>query len=233
MTRASRIACTAVALLAPALAPAQPSLGLRAGYALPRGDAANVGGLGAFTQADLFGRLLPFEVDAVWRLGPHLSAGLFLSYGIATPGRQLKSLLCDQFSCTGLVDTRFGALGTWSFGRQGPVEPWVGLGAGLEEARFRARNVTFATGMPAPAPAYLTDDIRGTYRGWAIHMDVGADWRLRGDLLVGPYVQVVVGQYRVQDIRFGPPGTVPGNGGIPSNNPHEFVSLGVRARYDL
>jgi hypothetical protein len=228
-----RVGLAALVLLLPGLARAQPSLALRAGYAVPRGAAANLGGLGAFDQGDLFGRLLPIQLDASWRFSPRLSAGIFLSYGTAGHGRQLRTLLCNSFSCSSVTDTRLGVQAAWSFGPRGPVEPWVGFGAGIEEARFTARNVTFATGQPPPGPAYLTDDIRTTFRGWAVHADVGADWRFRSDALVGPYAQLMVGQYRVQDIRFGPPGTVPGNGGIPSTNPHEFVAVGVRARYEL
>lgn len=223
----------ALLLTLPGPAVAQMSIALRAGYAIPRGDAANLGGLGAFHQDDLFGNLIPVQLDASWRLSRGLSAGLFVSYGTGSQGQQLRNLLCSQYACSRVTDIRLGAQGSWSLGPKGPVEPWLGLGAGIEEARFSARNVTFASGNPPPAPAYLTDDIRTAYRGWAVHAEVGADWRVRPDLLVGPYLQVMLGQYRVQDVRFGPAGTVPGNGGIPSNNPHEFVSLGVRAQYDL
>lgn len=224
-----------VALLAglPVPAAAQVTLALRAGYAIPRGEAANLGGLGAFRQGDLFGNLFPIQLDVSWRLASRLSAGLFLSYGTGTQGQLLRNLLCSQYACSRVTDVRFGVQGNWSMGPKGPVEPWLGVGAGIEEARFNADNVTFASGSPPPAPAYLTDDIRAAYRGWAIHAEAGADWRVRTDLLIGPYLQVMLGQYRVQDVRFGPAGTVPGNGGIPSNNPHEFVSVGVRARYDL
>ncbi len=217
----------------PVHAVAQMTLALRAGYGVPRGDAASLGGLGAFRQGDLFGNLVPVQMDVSWRLSPRISAGLFASYGIGSQGRQLRQLLCDQYPCSRVTDVRFGAQASWSPGPKGPVEPWLGLGVGIEEARFDARNVTFASGNPPPASAYLTDDIRTAYRGWAVHAEGGADWRLRPDLLVGPYLQVMLGQYRVQDVQFGPAGTVPGNGGIPSNNPHEFISLGVRARYDL
>lgn len=217
-------------LLLPGVAPGQVDLGLRAGYAVPRGTAANLGGLGSFDQRDLMGELIPIQVDAVWRFPHRLTAGVYLSYGYGSPGQQLRSLLCNANPCSRVTDMRFGAQGGWSAGPRGPVEPWVGAGMGYEETSFRVRGLTFPTGT---TPAYITDDIRATLRGWAGHGEVGADWRVRPTALVGPYLQIMVGQYRVQDIRFGPPGLVPGNGGIPSTKAHVLVSLGVRGRYEL
>ena len=51
-------------------------------------------------HADLFGDLVPIQVDVTWRLLHRFGAGLFWSYGSGSQGRLLRSLLCERFACT-------------------------------------------------------------------------------------------------------------------------------------
>jgi len=221
----------ALALLgAPALGRAQVSLGLRAGYAIPGGDAANLGGLGLFKQSDLFKGVVPLQIEGWWRMTPALAAGLYASYGFASAGSLLQTSVCDaSTSCAALRDLRAGAQATWSFGHVGPVEPWVGIGGGYESAHFEGSEATYPNSQPPPAT--ISGDLRGTFRGWEASAQGGADFRLASQVAVGPFVQGSIGQYRVQDVAYVAP--VPGNGGIPSPKPHWFITLGLRGTYDL
>jgi hypothetical protein len=232
MQKAIVFAAVAVALAAPVPAHAQASLALRAGYAVPFGDAANVGGFGAFTQRELFARQLPVQLDASWRITPAFWAGLYAGYGFASAGSQLQALICNSASsCTGLRDLHVGARAEWRFGRVGGAQPWVGLTGGLESAHFKAVGATFPTGQAPPAPATVSGNLEGSLRGWEVGVEAGADWRVSSALAVGPFLQLQLGQYRVQDITF--VFSVPGNGEIPAGKPHELFTLGLRARADL
>lgn len=227
------VAAAAVVFLPPR-SMAQVTVGFRAGYAIPTGDAANVAGFGSFKEKDLYAGVVPLQIEASWRFTPALSAGLYYSYGFATKGSQLDTLVCaNASSCSGLYQMRLGAQAAWSFGPQGPVEPWVGLGAGWEAAHFEAKNASFPTGAPPPFDRTPPDTLSGTLRGWELSFQGGADWRASPALALGPFVSVQVGQYRVQDVRYLAPGTVPGNGGIPSAKAHEFITLGVRGKFDI
>jgi hypothetical protein len=221
------IGLAAAALVAPAAGRAQVSFGLRAGYAFPVGDALSNGAVGeSFKESDLYRGVIPLQIEAFWRITPSLSAGLYGSYGYGFEGKQLRDF-CDTpgASCPAPIDWRYGAQAAWSFGPQGPVEPWVGLGGGMRIAHFKVRG--FST-LLSP----VSGDLDGSLRGWELNLQGGADWRLSPRVVAGPYVQAAVGQYRVQDISFGSLGTVAG-GAVDSPQTHGFVTVGLRGRFDL
>jgi hypothetical protein len=224
----------AASLAVPVLA--QVSVGLRAAYAFPLGDALGGQAIGqSFKESDLYRGVIPVQVEASWRITPRLSAGLYGSYGYGFKGKSLKDF-CDLpgASCPAPVDWRYGAQAAWSFGPQGPVEPWVGLGGGMRIAHFKVKNFTTQVPNPAPPPALVpfTGDLDGSLRGWELNVQGGADWRLLPQLVAGPYLQAAVGQYRVQDVSYGSLGTVAG-GGVDSPQTHGFITVGLRGRFDL
>jgi hypothetical protein len=230
--RRAALLCSALAVGLPVPGLGQVSIALRAGYGIPLGNAAVVVGT-AFEEKDLFGGVVPLQLEGAWRITPALSAGLYWSYGLASQGSQLRDLVCHQpgASCTSVYDMRFGAQATWSFGRLGPVEPWVGLGFGMEIAHFRGRDVTFPN-TTGTGPPFLTGDLVGSLRGWDMAYQAGADWPVAPSLAIGPFAQFQVGQYRVQDVTYDPLGSV-ASGGIPSAKPHEFLVFGLRGKFDI
>jgi opacity protein-like surface antigen len=236
MRRPLQLGLAAAVVLLPVLGLAQVSIGLRAAYAIPMGDALGGQAIGqSFKESDLYQGAIPVQVEAAWRFTPSLSAGLYASYGYGLKGSQLKDF-CDQpgASCPAPADWRYGVQAAYSFGRQGPVEPWAGVGAGMQIAHFKVKGFTTQVPNPFPPPALVpfTGDLSGTLRGWEVNFQAGADWRLATQLLAGPYLQFGVGQYRVQDITLGALGTV-ASGGVDSPQTHEWVTIGVRGRFDL
>jgi hypothetical protein len=230
--RTAPLLALAAALAVPTSPMAQVSLGLRAGYSIPFGDAANVGGFGSFKEKDLFSAVAPLQVEASWRFTPALSAGLYFAYGIGFQGTQLHDLVCaNASSCSAIRDLHLGARAAWTFGTVAGVAPWIGLGGGLEAAHFEATRATFPTGLPPPSPPIISGDLDGTFRGWEVMLEGGFDWWATPAVGFGPFVQLQIGQYRVQDVSFVFP--VPGNGGIPEPKPHEFLTVGLRCRLDL
>jgi hypothetical protein len=219
-------------LLLPGLASAQVSLGLRAGYALPFGDAYEQSGLGTFKQSELTKGVLPLQLDATWRFNPSFTAGLYLSYGFGQIGTKLKELCATSgSSCKDPSIIRYGAQGAYTFEATGKLEPWLGLAIGVEQASFGVKNFVYGT-IPGTPPTVLAADLDGTLRGWEAGVEGGADYRVSPSFAIGPLLSFSVGQYTVQHITLAGQGTVAG-GGVDTAKTHEWLTLGVRGRFDL
>lgn len=228
MTMSSRGLLIAI-LAFPAVASAQFSLGLRAGYAIPAGDAYEQSGFGVFKQKDLAKSAIPIQIDASWRFTPALSAGLYFGYAFGQTGTKLKEMCSTAgASCDSPSFMRYGVQAAWSFMPGEMIDPWVGVAAGIESASFAVKNFMYGF-IPPSTP--LVADLDGTLRGWEARAEVGADYR-RGAWAAGPYFSFGVGQYRVQHVTLSGQGTVAG-GSVDSAQTHEWFTLGLRGRFDL
>jgi hypothetical protein len=214
------------AALVPGLAAAQASFGLRASYAVPRGDAYDQSGFGGtITQRGLARRMVPIQLDAAWRFSPAFSAGVYYAYGFfADAGADLQALCASPgSSCDGPNVSSFGAQAAWAFSSHGRADPWVGLSAGLEVASFKVRQFNF---NDTPV------DMQATLRGWETALAGGVDHRFSGTVVGGPFLSFGVGQYTVEHVTLADRGTVAG-GGVTSPKLHQWLTLGVRGRYDV
>jgi len=231
MARSLRL--TLVALLAvPSLAVAQVSLGLRAGYTFPAGDAYEQTGLGTFKQSDLVKSVIPLQLDASWRFNKSLSAGLYFAYGFGQAGTKLSDMCSTPgASCDSPTTMHYGAQVAYTLDSAGAAAPWFGLGVGMQSASFKVKGFMYGA-IPGTPPIPLTADLDGTLRGWEGRVEGGADFRVSPSFLVGPLLTIGFGQYRVQDITLSGQGTVAG-GGVDSPKMHELFTLGVRGRFDL
>jgi len=226
------LAALLAALAVPTLASAQLSLGLRAGYGFPMGDAYEQSGFGTFKQSGLAKGQVPLQADASWRLGDRLSAGLYYGYGFGQSGSKLKELCSTPgASCDSPSFTRFGAQAAYAFTGGATVEPWLGLSIGLQSASFKVKNFVYGV-IPGPTPTPLTSDLKGTLRGWEAGLEGGADYRVSSAFLVGPFLSFACGQYTVEDVSIAALGNVAG-GGVTNAKTHQWLTLGVRGRYDL
>ena len=215
-----------VLLALPAFAQAQLSLGLRAGYAFPAGDAYDFAGMGTFEQKEFAKGLVPVQIDAAWRLTPGISAGLYYSYGLGVTGSKLEDLCSTSgASCERPAVQRFGAMASYRLGAMSGVRPWASLGLGMEIASFKVNEFAYN------ASPFLTDDMEGTFRGWNANLGVGADWAF-GMAAIGPFAQLDVAQYTVQHVTISGQGTVAG-GGVDSPQTHEWITVGLRGTFDL
>jgi hypothetical protein len=213
-------------LVLPSLATAQVSLGLRAGYAFPAGDAYDFSGVGTFKQKEFAKGMVPLQLEAAWRFTPAVSAGLYYSYGFGITGSKLDELCSTPgATCDRPVFQRFGVAATYRTVPMAGIAPWASLGAGMEIGSFKVKQ--FAYNL---AP-FLTADLDGTFRGWNANVGLGADWAM-GKAAIGPYVQLDVGQYTVQHVTLAGQGTVAG-GGIASPKTHEWITIGLRGTFDL
>ena len=105
-----------------------PSAGLRTGWAFPFGER-----LGNEAMNDTYVGLLPFWLDAGYRLSPSIYIGAYFQYGILF----ITSSLCQPplESCRG-HDLRGGVNAHYYLRPQGPVDPWFGAGIGYEATKL-------------------------------------------------------------------------------------------------
>jgi hypothetical protein len=102
--------------------------GVRVGYGIPLGNAAQDGKL-----SDGIGGQVPLMIDIGYRVIPNLFIGLYGQYGFGWVGDTI-STACDmssQVSCSA-HDIRLGVEGQFHFLPRQKLDPWVGLGLGYE-----------------------------------------------------------------------------------------------------
>ncbi len=229
MRRLPLIGFVAAIVGLPAMTEAQVSLGLRAGWAFPRGDALDVAGIGNFTEKDLFKGELPIQVDLSFRLAPSLSAGFYYSYAFPSKGTQLKDF-CDNIpgaSCSNLYDMRFGVQAEYDLSPNEALDPWIAIGTGMEIAHFKVKGFAIPT-----LGGLVSGDLEGTLRGWEwLNAQIGVDLRSSPGFAIGPYLQYAVGQYTVQDFKLA--GQSVAGGGVDNPRTHGWVTVGLRGKFDL
>jgi opacity protein-like surface antigen len=231
MVKVLRVTLLAV-LLVPTLALAQVKLGLRAGYSIPAGDAYEQAGFGTFTQKDLVKSVIPLQLDASWRFTPALSAGLYVAYGFGQTGSKLTQMCSTPgSSCTSPTTLAYGVQAAYGFQPGGSIQPWLGLGAGIQQASFKVKGFIYGA-IPGVPPVPLMGDLSGTLRGWEGRLEGGVDFRVCSGFAVGPLLTIGFGQYRVEEVSISGLGSV-ASGGVDSPKTHELFTLGLRGTFDL
>ncbi len=205
MRKLLMVGAVLAAVAVPTTSHAQFTLGLRVGYAPAMGDGAK-----DQPMKDVVKSQIPIQLDAMYRITPEWSAGLYYSYGFGQLNSDLSSA-CDAagYSCS-LSAMRFGAQGTYTFTTASPTfVPWAGLGIGYE-------SMTQKVELGGQS---VSQDVSG----WEfLNLQVGGDFKVSPQFAVGPYVMYSIGQYS----------SVEGNS-ITDKAMHEWLNFGVRGKFDL
>jgi hypothetical protein len=183
-------------------------LGARAGYALPLGSALDGVKLGTVADGQV-----PLWIDAGLRLDPHWYVGAYGQIGYVLPA---DGLCAAGASCSG-TDVRIGLQAQYSFLPAARLDPWIGVGAGYEWL-----HVSESLGERS---------IGATLHGFELlNLQAGADYHVSNGLSVGPFAALSFGQYANEAISAGGLERSPSIG-----NPsvHEWLTLGLRGRFDL
>ena len=185
-----------VALLVPTASFAQFQLGARIGYAPAMGDAYKEAPMSDGVKSQI-----PLQLDALYKVMPDLAVGAYLAYGFG----QLNSDVCpDGLSCSA-TDLRLGFQAVYSFNQvKAPLVPWAGLALGYDIATVKVES-------------FSTDTT-----GFDLALQAGGDYKVNDQFTVGPYLQVVVGQY----------GSVEGTD-IPEKALHQWLGFGVAGKFSL
>jgi hypothetical protein len=203
-----------VALLFLAFAPrpalAQFETGLRVGWAIPAGNLQVENALSNYLTGSL-----PIQLDVGYRILPPLSVGGYFSWGPA----HVAASLCGGASCSGST-MRLGVQGSWRFVPLpflGQGCPWVGAGLGMEWLHASAKD----------AGGTLEVSMRGME---LLNLQGGVDWTVSDRFAVGPFLQLATGRYAHIEVQ-SPLGS--SSGGDPGANTHVWMTLGVRATFDV
>lgn len=211
------VSMAAASLASPALADDSGfTLGLRAGYGIPMGDAVKSGKL-----SDGVSGTIPLALDVGYRLDPSLFLGAYFQYGIGlvNDSKVFGGGVCDLtgVSCSAYV-MRFGLEGIYRFSPGASFVPWAGIGVGYEIAGLSAEQA----GMKATA----------TYRGFEfVNLQLGGDFKVSPSFSVGPFASFSIGQY--SDAKLELPGFPTTSGSIADKAIHEWLQLGVKGTFDL
>lgn len=181
------------------------SFGLRTGYALPLGNAAEFSTpLGKLESklSDVYSGAIPIWADVGYRINPNIYVGGFFQFGVGL-------MNSDKGADSGNV-MKFGANAHYHFMPQSNFDPWAGLGVGYEIAN--AKNKAGA---------------ETTMSGFEFaNLQAGGDFKVMPALRVGPTAMFSVGQY--SSISSG--GT--SLSGF-DKTMHMWLTLGIRGQYDL
>ncbi|HVU06051.1 MAG TPA: outer membrane beta-barrel protein [Polyangiaceae bacterium] len=188
---------------------AGPDLGLRLGYGIAMGDAAKNAAMSDGVKGQI-----PIWIDAGYRFNPNIMAGLYFSYGFA----QLADKACPSGADCSAHDMRLGIQGQYRFSPGENINPWVGVGFGLEWAGYSAS----AGGAEA----------KSSFNGIEfLDLQGGADFKVADCLGIGPFLSFSLGQYNSGSVTVPGLGTVDGD--ITNKAMHEWLMFGVRGVFEL
>lgn len=200
-----------VALLVPTASHAQVDLGLRIGFAPAMGDAMKDAPMSDGVKSQV-----PIQLDGMYRINRDFAAGLYFSYGFA----QLGSNVCPSGVSCSANDMRVGVQGTYTLSQtQFALVPWVGAGLGWERGYAKAE----AGGA--------SEEV--TYTGYELNLQVGGDYKVSDQFVVGPYLMVSFAQYGNFDDKQNFPGGVSTSGSITDKAMHEWFGFGIRGKFSL
>jgi hypothetical protein len=193
--------------------PSGIEVGLRTGYAIALGSAAQNANM-----SDYIGGAVPIWIDAGYRFAsPNLFVGAYFQYGIGFVSGQTANGCNNGVSCSANV-LMYGIQAHYHFMPDNQFDPWVGLGIGLENA-----TVNESVGGQSGSTGASGFD-------FAI-LQAGADYRgLLDGLGVGPMLMFGFGQYNSQSTSAGGQSQ---SGSIQNTALHEWLTIGVRGVYDI
>ncbi len=209
----------ALAVLAPAVAAAQITLGGSVGLGLPGGNAYEDARTGDRTRMDRqWGLAYPLQLDVLYRLRPGTMIGAYVSYAFAKVGGDLlQTCASSRLSCSSHT-FRIGIEGSYRLGPFIPeFFPWVGAAFGWEWTGFTESNSAASVEASFRGPELLI-------------LRAGLDYELSEKLVIGPYLSASFGFYT---------SVLSSASGFPTEHVpirrtlHEWTSIGIRGRYDL
>jgi hypothetical protein len=194
--------------------------GLRLGVGVPLGEVGR-DTLGADRDlSELTTFRAPIWVDVGYSIGAW-TFGIYGQVGVGGVGDACAAD-CDW------SDIRVGAQGELRFAPGAPVDPWVGLGLGLESLSFRTLIEASAIDPMA------SGSIRATERfvGPELLLHGGVDFQVEDALRLGPFAALSVGQYVADSYNCTPDSPFCRQGSsVEGGAFHGWLSVGVRGAY--
>ncbi|MGE0326112.1 MAG: outer membrane beta-barrel protein [Polyangiaceae bacterium] len=179
------------------------SVGLRVGYGIPMGDAAEDSKL-----SDTVSSALPaLQLDAGYFVTPEIMVGAYFGYAILN----LSDDGCPSGADCSANQLRYGIQAQYHLSRGESVDPWFGLGFGFEDVSTKVE----AGGISAD----------GGLSGLEfISLNGGADFEVADGIGVGPYVSFALGQYSKAEAGGQ-------SADIEKTAMHQWLTLGVKGTF--
>jgi outer membrane protein W len=225
---AAAIACTSLAWTHTAHADEESGLaiGARVAYAVPFGDSQEQvhpdGTTTTISMSNFQRGMIPIWFDLGYRFNPSVYLGLFYQYAPTVPATHSCSApglnsLSGQTTCDG-YEQRFGIDLQYHFLPKEFLDPWVGLGLGMEMSLLN-----HSTG---------TSQDTGSFQAWGPQADLqlGADLRVSKRIPFGPFIDLSVAQFGTENTYDS------NNNGSPlafNKKTHGWFTFGLRAQFNL
>ena len=186
--------------------------GARVGYAVPLGDSTGGNNLSEGVGG---AELLVLEVG--YRVNGAFTIGALFQYGVAQMKGGILTGCGGGNDCSGSV-RRIGIQVIYNFNLDTALTPWVGVGTGYEWFR-----VALTAGNESGS---------STVRGFElVTVHAGGDFHVSPQFTLGPFVSFSLAEYTSTSLDF--PGFVGGYEPINNKGMHEWLQLGVRARFGI
>ncbi len=196
----------AVDTSAPPDAGGKIKVGLRLGYMLPMGDAYDAPSPASSKMSDFVSGGIPIWLDLGYMVTPNIMVGLYASYAILMLNSDIKDA-CDAASvdCSA-SQLRFGLQGQYHLSPGQSLDPWFGLGIGMEMVDSKQ------------------GDAKGGFSGLEFaNIQAGADFQAMSSMTVGPFVSFSLGQYSKI--------TGDNEADIDKKAMHQWLTLGVKGTF--
>lgn len=224
---AAALACTSWSSAARADEEKGLAIGARVAYAVPFGDAQQFNYANDTRNISMSAQqrgMLPIWFDLGYRFNRSLFLGLFYQYAPTFPLSHscvLPSTIANpvngELTCDGF-EQRFGVEVQYHLRPTEMVDPWIGLGLGVEMSQL---NYSQGQGQDT-----------GSFQAWAPQADLqlGADLGFSKRIPVGPFVDLSLAQFGTENTYD------PNNHGSPvafNAKLHGWFTFGLRAQFNL
>jgi hypothetical protein len=186
----------------------------RAGYGVPFGEVARDGEAVDEIVPDKF----PLGLELGYRLTPRVHGDIYVELAPA----RVADAACGAGGSCRAYDLRFGLLFLLRLAPGRQLDPWIGIGVGVEVLQAEVQGAD-----PAAPPG-------GSERRWTgieVPLEAGVDVRISRRLALGPYVSASLAQFTSKEER--PVGGTGATGPVDHRQLHGWLQAGLKATFQL
>jgi hypothetical protein len=201
------------------------NLSARLGYGMPSGDISNDIDTAGFRidppLDDLIGSKIPIWLELGYRFSPTFWGGLYLELAPAS----VKNSFCPPGQTCSAANVRFGIDVQFHLAPHQSIDPWLGVGAGVEVLKADSSIDVDGDGV-----GDATGDL--TYTGFEFPLlQAGLDFELSPRATIGPFISWSFGQYT--SFRTSATGFSDTSGRITDRATHSWLEIGLKGTLKL
>ena len=197
--------------------------GLRLGIGLPVGNAGHSPVDTQRKVSDLATWRVPLWIDVGYHVSPSSTYGVYAQFGVGGSGDSCSGK-CDW------SDLRFGAQGQWHLQPSGDVDPWLGLGLGIEALSFQQFGSVFDQNTGQAFGIRIKELLWGP----ELLLQGGLGMRVDDAVELGPYLSASVGNFVGDSYKCeedAPAVPCPTGSAVNGSAFHAWIGIGLSGRY--